>query len=82
MIPKRKDVDDDRPQLGDKLAASLRDGNRVLYPTRMVLRQERSLQLSLGNGRNDRLGASCFEARGERGRGFVELNTAKHETPV
>jgi len=82
MIPKRKDVDDDGPQLGDKLAASLRDGNCVPYPARMVLRQERSLEFGLGNGRNDGLGAPRFEACGERGRRFVELNTAKHGTPV
>ena len=82
MIPKRKDVDDDGPQLGNKLAASLRDGNRVLNPARMVLRQERSLELALGDGRNDRLGPSRLKSGGERSRGFVELNTAKHETPV
>ncbi len=82
MIPKRKDVDDDGAQFADKLPCSLRDGNCVLYPARMVLRQERSLELGLGNGWNDGLGATRFQAHGERGRRFVELNTAKHGTPV
>ncbi len=82
MIPKRKDVDDDGAQFADKLPRSLRDGNCVLYPARMVLRQQRRLELGLGNGRNDCLGAPRFEARGERGGRFIELNTAKHGTPV
>jgi len=82
MIPKRKDVDDDGPQLSDKLAASLRDGKRVLYPARMVLRKERGLELGFGDSRNDCLGSSRLEPRGERGGRFIELNTAKHATPV
>jgi hypothetical protein len=82
MIPKRKDVDKDGAQFADKLPRSLRDGNCVLYPARMVLGQERSLELGLGNGRNDGLGAARFEARTERGRRFIELNTAKHDTPA
>jgi len=80
MIPKRKDVDDNGAQFADKLPRSLGDGNRVLYPARMVLREERSLELGLGNRRNDGLGTSRLEARGERGRRFVEFNTAQHET--
>ncbi|MGC9992452.1 MAG: hypothetical protein ABSD52_08675 [Candidatus Cybelea sp.] len=82
MIPKRKDVDDNWAQFADKLPGSLRDGNCVLYPTRMVLRQKRGLEFGLGNGRDDGLGPPRLEARRERGRRFVEFNTAQHGTPA
>lgn len=61
MIPKREHAEDRRPQLRDKVARSLRNGDRVLHPSRVVVRQKRGFEFRFGDGRNG-LGARRLEA--------------------
>ena len=39
MVPQRKDGDDCRRQFFENAARTLRQGNRVAYPTRVVVRK-------------------------------------------